>query len=561
MTSRLRLLRAAATPTLRLYLRRSREDHQEFSIDTQRAGAEAFVGGALRARLADGCPSWPRRVEYVDDLSGGEFLDRPGLGRLLKETRPGDVVVCRDPSRLGRDMLETALVLRTLVSEKGARLFYYADGAEQSWNDVTDKVLALARGLGPEYERQAIRSRTREALRQRVRLGRLAGGACYGYRNDRRADEAGRAYTVQVIDDEQAQVVRRVFELFVQGHGPRSIAKRLNAEGVAPPRQRRRGTGSWSPGALREMLRRDRYRGLAVHGEWVTVDRGGGRVRVRAPSAEVLRVDAPHLRILPDDLWAAAQLAVRRRRTVVAPSPNRRHPLSGVGRCGQCGGPMMVANNRDGRVNRRAYCCGWHRDRGEAVCTNRLRRSQEVVEAALAEHLRREVLTEDLVAEVLRRVRGRLEELRSQDNGGVLQAEAQSLRVEIQNLVRAIARTPDSPALAAALQEREDRLRALDVEVEARRRAPEIAGAQLRDIEEQTRERLGELRAILERRDDGFRTLIAAMYPKGLRFHPEGPRRQRRYRVEGEAALGCVMLDSVPSGFGADLTRATSFVA
>ena len=65
--------------------------------------------------------------------------------------------------------------------------------------------------------------------------------------------------------------------------------------------------------------------------------------------------------------------------------------------------------------------------------------------------------------------------------------------------------------------------------------------------------RLGELRAILERRDDRFRTLIAAMNPKGLRFHPEGPRRQRRYRVEGEAALGCVMLDSVPSGIPLDV--------
>ena len=479
------------------------------------------------------------------------FADRPGLQRLLREAQAGDVLVCRDQSRLGRDILETGLVLRTLISEKQSKLFYYVDGTEASWRDVTDKVLALVRGIGPEYEREAIRSRTREALRQRARLGRVAGGACFGYANDRRTDESGRKYTVQVVDPEQADLVKRIFSLFVEGNGPRAIAKLLNAEGVPPPRKGRRGTGSWSPSAIHEMLRRDRYRGIVIHGERIRVDRGGRRVMTRAQDGEIIRVERPDLRIVPEELWNAAEQVRRRYTSGSRPSPARRHLLSGVGRCGICGGPMMVANNRDGRVNRPAYACLWHRDRGAAVCSNGLRRPKATVEAVVAEYLLDEVLTEGMVAEVLRRVRDRLGQVQQRGGAGLrrLEAEACKLRCEVARYVEAVGQAPEVTEIVSALRDRRLKLDQVEAEITAARRAPEVVGLQLKRLEREARARVADLRGVLERQPDHARRIVEMLYPSGLRFTPIETPDGKRYQIEGEAVLGeCVKLEGVPSG-------------
>src|SRR5262245_28287807 len=102
------------TAVLRLYLRRSKADegHQQFSLDVQRAGCQRFLDDLAGRGLT---LSWRGRVEYVDDdRAGDDFLGRDALRRLLAEVQPGDVVVCRDQSRLGRDAIEVTLAIRNL---------------------------------------------------------------------------------------------------------------------------------------------------------------------------------------------------------------------------------------------------------------------------------------------------------------------------------------------------------------------------------------------------------------------------------------------------------------
>jgi DNA invertase Pin-like site-specific DNA recombinase len=95
--------------TLRFYLRRSRADegHQQFSLDVQRRGC---------LHLAQEMQIDSEPIEYVDDgRAGDDFAGRAGLGRLMKETQRGDVVVARDQSRIGRDALEVTYAIRTLT--------------------------------------------------------------------------------------------------------------------------------------------------------------------------------------------------------------------------------------------------------------------------------------------------------------------------------------------------------------------------------------------------------------------------------------------------------------
>jgi hypothetical protein len=66
-----------------------------------------------------------------------------------------------------------------------------------------------------------------------------------------------------VINDEQAAVVRELFERYASGQGLRSVARELNGRGVPSARAGRRGTGSWAPSAIFPILRRGRYIGAS----------------------------------------------------------------------------------------------------------------------------------------------------------------------------------------------------------------------------------------------------------------------------------------------------------
>jgi len=121
---------SAGRSTLRVYLRRSKADegHQQFSLDVQREGCRRFVVEELPRREI--VASWEGLVEYVDDdRAGDDFLGRTELRSMRNEVQPGDVVLCRDQSRLGRDALEVTLAIRELVRDSGARPHVLLDWA------------------------------------------------------------------------------------------------------------------------------------------------------------------------------------------------------------------------------------------------------------------------------------------------------------------------------------------------------------------------------------------------------------------------------------------------
>ncbi|MDX2090552.1 MAG: recombinase family protein, partial [Kofleriaceae bacterium] len=80
---------------IRLYLRRSESDGQEYSLTTQRAGAIRWIAGSAFAG--------DQIVDYIDDGLAGDDFTRPALRKLIAEAQAGDVIVCRDQSRVGRD--------------------------------------------------------------------------------------------------------------------------------------------------------------------------------------------------------------------------------------------------------------------------------------------------------------------------------------------------------------------------------------------------------------------------------------------------------------------------
>jgi DNA invertase Pin-like site-specific DNA recombinase len=478
-------------------------------------------------------------VEHVDDgKAGDDFHSRLGIKKLLEDARPGDIIVCRDQSRLGRDAIEVTLVVRDLVRDRGCRLFYYVSGQEVQFANAIDQATTFIQGTGHQMELEAIRSRTREALRSRVRDGRVAGGACYGYRLERRSDPSGRRFTVATVDENEADVVRRIFAEFHLGRGLKAIARGLNRDGIASASAGRRGSGSWSPSCIRSMLQNHRYRGVYVHGRMKKLRRASGVQRVKADPADVLMIDIPEWRVVDDEVFFAVQERFAKQAPAEGkPSPKHSHPtyaLAGIAKCGVCGGAIGSTRTRRGGELVKAYSCSRNRDRGAEVCPVSVNQPMDEVEAALIEALQRDVLTEsvldDVVAEIRRQVEAQMP--RRALDISALETELAEVRAQHKKLVKAVALADDIPELIYELKLRAERMEALQVQIATARRTPDELAALMASVVATCRARLADLRAALVDQDD-LREVFAALFPTGLVLTPDvvpsEPRPRRRF--------------------------------
>jgi site-specific DNA recombinase len=531
-----------SSPRALLYLRKSTEEHQADSIHTQREGAEGFVrklGGNVVGEIVD------------EDESRAEFKRRPGFARLLalcsSKDRDFDVLVVRDESRLGAG--ERLTVALDDVLAAGVRVFYYASAEEVDLSSPEHKLTHAVRAIVADMERAKTAGRTREALERKARRGWNVGGRCFGYDNVRTEDADGRGHTDYRVNAEEARVVLECCRRYAAGESERAIARDLNSRGVPPPRAGGRGTGSWSPSCVREIIRRPRYRGSVEWGLAGAVYRGGTRVTFTRKRAELVTVDRPEMRIVPAELDEAirARIADVRHRTGGRNDFEGRTPrylLSGkaVSRCGVCGGPMQVANGRQGRRTIRVYVCAWHRDRGPAVCANAVRRPVDAVDRVFIDWVRDHVLTEGLVVAALAEVRRRLRDraASSTSDRAMTEAEVGRLDREIRRLVSVAASLDeaDKPEeLGRQIEEKTRRRRELRARLDADRAAPAAIDREVRGMEEAARARLADLRALLGRNPTEARRAVEALLRGPITFTPTSAGAPR-FELSGEISTG-----------------------
>ena len=321
---------------------------------------------------------------------GAEFLARPGFLRLmnsLKPKPPFHALVMSEESRLGRDRIRTEYSMLEII-DAGVEVFCYLTDHQVRLDDPTLSFMGAVRHYASAMEREQARQRTYDAMLRKARAGHVTGGKVFGYRNqDIVAADGRRLHVVRVIDEEQATVVRRIFQMYVDHMGISRIAKQLNEDQIPPAR----GHRGWCPSAIREILLRPLYRGVIVWGELQKVERRGTKKRRRRTSAELTTVDAPALRIVSDELWSAVQgrfQANRRtsehyRKRGMVKHFESPYLLSGLARCAHCDGPMEALGRDYQRRKGRVYGCAYHRKRGSSICQNALRMDQDRIDDAL----------------------------------------------------------------------------------------------------------------------------------------------------------------------------------
>lgn len=519
--------------------------YARFSSDAQR---DASIEDQLRVcRARADREGWSVSEVFTDYAISGATALRPGFQALLSALRAGriDVVLTESLDRLSRDQEHIAGFFKH-ASFAGARIVTLAEG------EVSELHVGLKGTMGALYLKD-LADKTRRGLEGRVRQGRSGGGLSYGYRVVRgpvgRDGEAERG--LREIDPAQAAVVRRIFEAFAGGEGPKRIAAALNRDGIAGPRG-----GLWQAGTLRGQAGRDTgilrnrlYIGELVWNQrrWIKDPSTGRRVARANGAASVVTEQVPALRIIETRLWDAVQARLSQQRAEVEPTPGgqerrrfweqRRpqHILTGRVFCGHCGG-AFAATGRDYLACRTAQAGG--------DCDNRRSVRRSRLEDAALEALQSGLMQPDAVAAFVEGFTAEWNRLSAERSAVLpgLRRELEQVDRQLERLVDAIADGLRAANLQARLDALSDRRAALVTELAAAehqaavpRLHPNLAGVY--------RERVSELRAALAA-DGGteireaVRALIAHVRIFSDRMELEGELSQLLAAAHASAAAG-----------------------
>ena len=377
-----------------------------------------------------------------------------------------DAIFVDDTSRLSRTTEDSLAIFRRL-DFAGVQLIAVSQAIDSK--DEQADVLVTVHWLVDSLYVKELRKNIHRGLDERALRGLHTGGRCYGYSTIE--TEGGKRV---VVNEGEAVIVRRVFQMSAEGYSLKMIAKRLNAEGISAPRPRKDRVAQygaprgWCPTAIREMLRNERYIGRIVwnRSQFVKVPGTNRRIARPRPRGEWRTTEAPSQRIVPDELWNSVQARQRwlnanfteGARGLFSRNVSSRFLSSGLLYCSECGGRLTVICGH-GKKNHRRYGCSRNFNRG--TCTNSLRERQDRIETRLLGELQATVLHPDSIAYTLERFKQELRHVLASETGRSqqLRERKEKLRSELRNLAATAAQTGPSDFLVEEMTARERELR------------------------------------------------------------------------------------------------------
>jgi site-specific DNA recombinase len=312
--------------------------------------------------------------------SGASIHGRRGVAEMLQSAKAKqfDVLIVEELDRLSRSQSDLASIYDRLT-------FVGIDILTVHTGGRADQIQVGIRGIVGALYLTDLANKVRRGAAGNIREGKHAGGLAYGY--DVTPGKPGE----WMINPAQAAIVRRIFAEYIAGERTPSIAARLNADGIKPPRGK-----YWQPGALTGS--NNRHNGIlgneiyCGHLVWNRVRMikdpdTGKRVSRPNPETEWQRADVPRLAIVSPGIFDEAA-AIRASRRHAAPALRRRPKtlLSGLLKCGSCGAGMSIKGSDRGGT--RIVCTAHHN--AMACANNRtyyLHTIEQTVLSGLRKHL------------------------------------------------------------------------------------------------------------------------------------------------------------------------------
>ena len=366
-----------------LYERLSRDDElqgESNSISNQKQMLEDF---ARRNGL-------PNPTHFTDDGISGTRFDRPGFLAMMEEVEAGRVeaIVIKDMSRLGRDYLKVGQVMEVL-RQRGVRLIAINDGVDSLKGD--DDFTPFRNIMNEFYARDTSR-KIRSVFKSKGMSGKhLTGTVIYGYLWDEKREH-------WLVDEEAAEVVRRIFSLTLEGYGPYQIACKLSADRIEIPvvHLARFNEGvnrskpvkdpyGWGSSTIVNILKKREYLGHTIN--FKTRKHFKDKKSHYVSEDEWTIFENTHEAIIDQQTFDLTQKI----RSNVRRYPNgwgEAAPLTGLLYCADCGGKMYVHRTNNGRRISQYTCSNYTKVPCGTLCPTQHRINESAVLTLVSDTLR-----------------------------------------------------------------------------------------------------------------------------------------------------------------------------
>ena len=366
-----------------LYIRISREDDDKIemseSINNQKSLLTQYVK-ENNLRLID---------IYIDDGYSGTNFDRPEFKRMIDDILKGKInmVITKDMSRLGRDYIGTGELIEKFFPTHGVRYIAVTDNID-TYLDNSNNDIAPFKAIMNDMYAKDISKKIKSSLRAKQKEGKWVGGRTpFGYKQDPNNKNK------LIIFEEQAVIVRRIFDMCLEGLSFYKIALRLTNEKVKTPAEYysfewknnyHLNYGVWHAKTIRDILTNRMYIGDLVQNKRNKVNYKVKKIIKNNPENYII-VESTHEPIIEKEIFYKVQKRIPK--NVGRNGKKETHLLDGLLYCGDCGHRISVTSRRK-KDNKCYTVCNYYRTyMKQKLCTTHSN-NYDVLEKVIIETLR-----------------------------------------------------------------------------------------------------------------------------------------------------------------------------
>lgn len=314
--------------------------------------------------------------ESFDDNVSGMHFNREGISKIYEqvENKAIEAIIVKDLSRLGRHRTQTAMFIDYL-REHDVRVLSVTENIDTSNED--DDLMIGFKGIFNDMYARDISKKIRAGYKQKQKNG-IVITVPLGYFKDKNTNEI-------VIVEEEAEIVRKIFDLYLSGYGLKAIAKKLNDEGIKSPQYYQNkmynkklpsnkpeitGRYLWVNTTVKRILQNEFYIGTVTCHKTYTSKIN--HIRKVLPEEEQFKHENFAPAIISKDKWEQVQflLSSKRNNNVRASSSNPCHRYTGLIECGDCGCTFVCKKRKwKDKPERIEYNCNGYHRYGKEHCT------------------------------------------------------------------------------------------------------------------------------------------------------------------------------------------------
>ncbi|MCL1878785.1 MAG: recombinase family protein [Defluviitaleaceae bacterium] len=308
-------------------------------------------------------------MEFVDDgYSGADFTDRPQFQRMLHMVEHGEIgiIVVKDLSRLGREYIQMGMFTEIIFPKNNVRFIAIGDGVD---SNKGENDIAVFRNLFNDFHVRDTSRKVRAVKDMQAKQGKRVNGALtpYGYDYCRDTEKL-------IINEKQAQIIKRMFDLCASGLGPAKIGRIFTTEGIPTPYEEKGTTtggtakyhNRWSEATIARMLERKEYIGHTENKKSYSLSYKNKK-RIFNDEADRLLFPNTHDPIVDERTFEIVQNIRKNRRR---PTKMGEQPMfSGLVYCYDCGNGEYLFRGTTIDPSQFTYNCGTYRGKQRHKCT------------------------------------------------------------------------------------------------------------------------------------------------------------------------------------------------